>query len=67
MLFPHSVESEGSSARRGSMTFEKIEVNIDLPDARFAMPKIKQAETSEADTGGSKAKPKENKPAGDKN
>lgn len=67
MLFAHSVQSGGGPAGGGSITFDKIEVNIDLPDKRFTMPEIKHAESGTADTDGSELKTKKDKPAGDKN
>ncbi len=56
VMIPHSLTQQAAGMGMNStMTFEKIEVNVDIPDSRFAMPEAKAVE-----------KPKvEEKPAGE--
>ena len=43
VMYPHSVKQRAGSGPGGStLTIDKIEVNVDLPDARFAMPEVKK-------------------------
>jgi outer membrane lipoprotein-sorting protein len=48
LLFPHSMEMsfDGGEAQQ-VITIEKIELGVDLPDERFAMPKKSEAATAE--------------------
>jgi outer membrane lipoprotein-sorting protein len=42
MMFPHSIDSgQKGSPQRQTFTFQKIEVNVPLDDARFKMPAAK--------------------------
>ena len=44
VLFPHSIASKPKGAPEGqTMTFDKIELNIDIPDGDFKMPEVKPA------------------------
>lgn len=43
VLFPHSIESKAKGSPAGmTMTIEKIDVNPELPAARFEMPKVEK-------------------------
>ena len=45
MMMPHAVESGAKgSPQKQKLTIEKIEVNVPIDDARFAMPEIKKEE-----------------------
>ena len=45
VMIAHSVTQKAAGMpANATMTFEKIEVNVDLPDSRFAMPKAPAAE-----------------------
>ena len=43
------------------MTFEKVEVNVDLDDERFAMPEVKKPEEAAGGEGKEEAKKEEGK------
>ncbi|MGB2988068.1 MAG: hypothetical protein WBE26_19540 [Phycisphaerae bacterium] len=59
LMFPHSIQQGSMGA--GAMVFEKIEVNVKLPDDRFTMPEIKKEEAPKEDV----EKTKEEKTGGD--
>jgi len=53
LMLPHSMtNSVAGMPMKSTLTFEKIEINVDIPDSRFAMPEVE--------------KPKVAEPAGDK-
>jgi hypothetical protein len=62
LLLAHSVTQGGMG---GDMKFEKIEINVDLPDERFKMPEVKTdkpaspEEAAPADKGAKEATPPE--------
>lgn len=66
LLYAHSVEQRMEPMGGNSMTFEKIEVNVELDDDRFAMPEVKKEETPEAPREEDAAEEKEPKPAENK-
>ena len=45
LLIPHSIEQGGSPMGKITMSCEKVEVNVELPDDRFTMPEVKKAPT----------------------
>jgi len=47
LLLAHSIRQGGMG---GDMTFEKVELNADIPDDRFTMPEVKKEEPSATDT-----------------
>lgn len=59
VLMPHSIEQEAGGMGGNSMVFDKIEVNIDLPDSRFAMPEVKKEEPKDAKPDQKKPKEKD--------
>ena len=46
LLVAHSIQQGGMG---GDMTLEKVELNTDIPDDRFTMPKIKKEEPAATD------------------
>ena len=49
LLFPHSIEQRMGAMGGTTMTFEKVEVNVDIPDERFTMPKVEKQEAETTD------------------
>lgn len=45
LLIPHSIQQQGGGSG-GNITLEKVEMNVLIPDERFAMPEVKKAETT---------------------
>lgn len=60
VMMAHSVGQKMGAMGGTTMTFEKVETNIDLPDSRFAMPEAKGSASGETKPDGEK------KPEGDK-
>lgn len=46
LLIAHSIQPQGGGMGGGSVTLEKVEMNVPMPDERFAMPEVKKAETT---------------------
>jgi len=46
LLLPHSIQQGGMA---GDTTFEKIELNVNIPDDRFTMPEVKKEEPVSTD------------------
>jgi len=45
LLIAHSIESKPKGASQGqTITFEKIELNVELDDSQFVMPEVEEAE-----------------------
>ncbi len=42
IMMAHSMGMRGGQQGSSVITYEKIEINIDIPDERFAMPKTKK-------------------------
>lgn len=49
LLLAHSIKQGGMA---GDVTFEKVELNVNLPDERFAMPEVKKEEPVSTDKAG---------------
>lgn len=48
LLIPHSIESRPKGAPEGqTITFDKVELNVDVPAAEFTMPEVKAAPSGE--------------------
>ncbi len=48
VMIAHSIESKPKGAPAGqTITFDKIEMNVDLPDAEFKMPEVKKTEAGQ--------------------
>lgn len=49
ILFPHSMEQKAKGSPHGStITIDKIELNVELPESHFAMPEVKKEEPKPA-------------------
>lgn len=48
VLFPHSIEQKvgGTPGAGTTISIEKIEANVDLPDSRFVMPEVKKPDAA---------------------
>lgn len=61
VMIAHSItnQAKGNPMAGSTLTFEKTEVNIDIPDSRFAMPKVKSSapEAKPAESGAAKKPP----------
>ena len=45
VLLPHSIENKPKGAPHGqTLTIDKVEMDVDIPDTAFAMPEVKPAE-----------------------
>ena len=60
LMIAHSIETR-SDIMNQTFTFEKVEVNVDLPDERFKMPKVEK-KAEEAEVKSNDDKPAEKKP-----
>jgi len=66
LMLPHSLEQRMGGMGGNTMTFDKMEFNVKIPDERFVMPEIKKEETPKKDTGGEeKKKPEKSDREGD--
>ncbi len=66
LLVAHSVETRKGPGGANTITFEKVEMNIPLPDERFTMPKVKKEEEAPEDKKAVTDEKKDVKPAEDK-
>jgi outer membrane lipoprotein-sorting protein len=49
MMMPHSIENRPKGAPAGQkMTIDKVELNVDIADSQFAMPKVASADSTKA-------------------
>jgi outer membrane lipoprotein-sorting protein len=56
MMMPHSIENRPKGAPAGQkMTIDKVELNVDIPDTQFAMPKTAAAGTDSTKAGAAPA------------
>jgi outer membrane lipoprotein-sorting protein len=62
ILLAHAIQQGGMG---GNVTFEKIEVNIDIPDERFTMPEVKKEEPVTTDAQESDAEKTKEPPSED--
>ncbi len=62
LMVPHTITASGGPMGSSTITFEKVEFNVDLPDERFVMPKVKKAEPAKASTDDSAKEEKKAKP-----
>lgn len=58
VLMAHSLTQSAGGMGGMQMTYEKIEVNVDLPDSRYVMPEVKKEEPKEAKPDEKKAEEK---------
>lgn len=66
LMVPHSLEQRMGGMGGNTMTFDKTEFNVKIPDERFTMPEIKKEETPKKDTGREeKKKPEKSDREGD--
>lgn len=65
IMVPHAVTVGVGPMGGTTITFDKVEMNIDLPDDRFVMPKVKKAEPAKPSTDGAAKEEKETKPKQD--
>ncbi len=65
LLVAHSVETRRGPGGANTITLDKVEMNVPLPDERFTMPKVKKEEAHEDKKAVTDEK-KEAKPAEDK-
>lgn len=62
LLLAHSIQQGGMG---GDMTFEKVEVNVDIPDDHFTMPKVEKQEAETTDKEKPATKDKQEPPTKD--
>lgn len=65
VMVPHTMTVSSGPMGNSTITFEKVEFNVDLPDERFVMPKVKKAEPAKPSTDGAAKEEKETKPKQD--
>lgn len=66
VMVPHTITSSSGPMGNSTITFDKVEVNVDLPDDRFVMPKVKKAEPAKPSTDDSAKEEKKAKPESEK-
>jgi hypothetical protein len=56
MMMAHSIENRPKGASSGQkMTIDKVELNVDIPDSQFAMPKVASTDSTKANAGSAPA------------
>lgn len=63
VMMAHSVGQKMGAMGGTTMTFDKVETNVDLPDSRFAMPEAKGSSSGETKPEGEKQPEGDKKPA----
>lgn len=62
LMFPHSIEPKMGGAPGGAaMTFDKIDLGVDISDERFAMPEAKKDDASAKPASGGEKKAEQDK------
>jgi hypothetical protein len=66
LMVPHAINTSGGPTGGATITFEKVEANVELSDDRFAMPEVKKPEPAPVSTEGAAKGEKKAKPESEK-